>query len=75
MILGDLMKYEAVTKEDLVKRLGYQCSPMAHREGYVIGPDINGRLCHCATCFSMKEAKEKAEIMNNHPNTSINRSK
>ena len=57
-------KYEAVTREELRQRLGGQCSPMRDREGYVIGPDVKGRLCHCATCFSFSEAKRYAEKLN-----------
>ncbi len=58
------MKYEAVDTNELVRRLGRGCSPMADRKGYVIGPDINGRLCHIATCFTLAEAKERAAKAN-----------
>lgn len=58
------MKYEAVTRGELVRRLAGQCSPDPRRNGYVIGPDINGRLCHVATCFSMSEARLKAKLYN-----------
>lgn len=58
------MKYEAVTREELVRRLGRQCSPMSTRDGYVIGPTMDGRLAHCATCLSFAEAKKLAERWN-----------
>lgn len=58
------MEYEAVTKDELVERLGRQCSPMEKREGYVIGPDVNGRLCHIATCFGISEARKLATKLN-----------
>ena len=58
------MKYEAVDKKTLIKRTHGNCSPMRDREGYVIGPDANGRLCHVATCFSLGEAKRRAEKLN-----------
>lgn len=57
-------QYEAVTREQLVTRLGSMCSPMRDRHGYVIGPDINGRICHCATCFSLGEARQHAAKLN-----------
>lgn len=60
-------KYEAVTMGDLVRRLGQQCSPMADRQGYVIGPDVNGRICHVATCFTLAEARERADRLNAPP--------
>ena len=37
-------------------------------QGYVIGPDIDGRLCHVATCFSLAEAKETAKRLNDQFN-------
>ena len=57
-------KYEAVTVTELRARTGGNCSPMKGRDGYVIGPDINGRVCHVATCFSMAEAQRKAKKLN-----------
>lgn len=57
-------RYEAVTAQQLMARLGNQCSPMRDRQGYVIGPDIEGRICHIASCFSMHEAQEAASRMN-----------
>ena len=56
--------YKAVTREQLKQRLGSQCSPMPDREGYVIGPDITGRICHCATCFTLAEAQRRADEYN-----------
>lgn len=60
--------YEAVTVDQLVARLGSMCSPANDRRGnmagYVIGPDINGRICHCATCFSIGEARQHAAKLN-----------
>jgi len=58
-------KYHAVDTATLRQVLGNQCSPMRGRDGYVIGPDVNGRLCHCATCFSIGEAKRHIEQINN----------
>ena len=57
-------KYEAVTKSQLIGRLGGMCSPMKGKEGYVIGPDIYGRICHTATCTTMREAEKYAEELN-----------
>lgn len=65
-------KYRAVTREELVSALGTQCSPMSSDrrprdgtpEGYVIGPDVNGRLCHIATCFTLAEAQQRADESN-----------
>ena len=37
---------------------------MHGREGYVIGPDVNGRICHIATCFTLHEAQIRAAAMN-----------
>ncbi len=59
-----MAKYEAVTREQLRQRLGGQCSPMQGRDGYVIGPDIHGRICHCSTHFSLGEAQRKAKELN-----------
>lgn len=59
-----MMKYEAVTKEELKRRLHGNCSPMRGRDGYVIGPDIHGRLCHVATCFTLGEARRRAAKLN-----------
>lgn len=56
--------YRAVTGLELVSILGSNCSPMSSRQGYVIGPDINDRLCHIATCFTLTEAKQKADELN-----------
>jgi len=56
--------YEAVSADELVRRLGGGCSPMHGREGYVIGPDVNGRICHIATCFTLHEAQIRAAAMN-----------
>ena len=58
------MKYKAVNREELVRILGNQCSPGHGRQGFVIGPDNSGRLCHCASCFTIHEAKVKAKEMN-----------
>jgi hypothetical protein len=58
------MKYQAVNRDQLVEILGKTCSPMPSRNGYVIGPDLNGRLCHCSTHFTMAEAKHHADKLN-----------
>ena len=57
-------KFEAVNREQLVARLGRQCSPMAGRDGYVIGPDTYGTIRHWCTCFSIGEARIKAANLN-----------
>lgn len=57
-------RYKAVGKEELREILGSQCSPYFNREGYVIGPDSNGRLCHVASCFSMSDARRHATEAN-----------
>ena len=62
------MKYEAVTAEQLVNRLGTGCSPMRNKDGYVIGPDINGRLCHCSTHDTLQSAQKKADELNETSN-------
>jgi hypothetical protein len=57
-------QYKAIeTGQELKEILGGQCSPMEGRS-YVIGPDITGRLCHCATCFSYGEAIQTARKLN-----------
>jgi len=33
---------------------------MQGRDGYVIGPDVDGRICHCSTHWSLGEAQRKA---------------
>jgi hypothetical protein len=60
------MKYRAVTATELIATLGTQCSPCRRSPspGYVIGPDINGRLCHCATCSTLGEAQAKVDKLN-----------
>ena len=63
---NETKKYEAVDRDQLVRRLGRMCSPDRSREGYVIGPDINGRICHVASCISMYDAKRKACELNGH---------
>lgn len=59
-----MVKYEAVNRKQLVERLGGQCSPDWRRDGYVIGPDVNGRLCHVASCFFYCEAVSLANRLN-----------
>lgn len=56
-------KYKAVTVEELTRTL-LSCSPDRNKKGYVIGPDITGRLCHVASCFSMREAEKYADKLN-----------
>lgn len=58
------MRYRAVTRQELTATLGNQCSPMPDRDGYVIGPDINGRLGHCSTHFSLGDAQRAAARLN-----------
>jgi len=43
--------------------LGNGCSS-EHNKSYVIGPDLYGRICHCATCSSYEDAQDKAEELN-----------
>ena len=52
--------YKAVTREELERELGRQCSPHPNYEGYVIGPDITGRRCHIGSYRSMAEARRVA---------------
>jgi hypothetical protein len=56
--------YKAVTRKELIAQFGHQCSPDKQREGYVIGPDTTGRLCHVASCFYYMEAVRHAEKKN-----------
>ena len=57
-------KYKAIaTSHELREILGAQCSPMQGRS-YVIGPDINNRLCHVATCYSHGDAIRRARELN-----------
>jgi hypothetical protein len=60
------MKYKAVSKDQLIAELGKTCSPDAREQtAYVIGPDVNGRLCHVATCKGgIVEAQARAEKLN-----------
>lgn len=58
------MKFKAVTADELKARLGNECSPSVGRKGYVIGPDANGRLCHCATHLTYKDALKHAAQLN-----------
>jgi len=60
------MKYKAVTKDQLIAELGNTCSPAGRDQtAYVIGPDVNGRLCHIATCKGgIVEAQLRAEKLN-----------
>jgi hypothetical protein len=37
---------------------------MRDRDGYVIGPDIHGRICHCSTHFTLGDAQRKAKELN-----------
>ncbi len=60
----DRKKFHAVDEVTLRKLLGSQCSPMKSRKGYVVGPDITGRFCHCATMFNMSEAMLHAKSLN-----------
>ena len=57
-------KYKAVDVTELRNKLGNQCSPQRGKDGYVIGPDVNGRICHCATCGTFAEAKRIAHRLN-----------
>jgi len=56
--------YKAVNKEQLRNILGNQCSPDRNREGYVIGPDNTGRICHCASTIYMSDATRHADEAN-----------
>jgi hypothetical protein len=57
-------KYEAVNREQLVDRLGSQCSPHRSYEGYLIGPDVTGRLCHVGSYRSLAAAQTAARALN-----------
>ena len=57
-------RYVAVGPEGLRRLLGSQCSPMVNKKGYVVGPDVNGRICHCSSHFSLVEAETKALLLN-----------
>jgi hypothetical protein len=56
--------YEAVNADQLRARLGRQCSPMRGKDGYIIGPDIHGRICHCSTLDTLGQAHRKANFLN-----------
>lgn len=57
--------YKAVDINELRAKLGRNCSPSKNEKAwYVIGPDINDRLCHCATCPCELTAKRYAETIN-----------
>lgn len=56
--------YKAVDVTELRQTLGHQCSPMIGKGGYVIGPAANGRLCHVATCDTLREAQSVAAQYN-----------
>lgn len=56
--------YRAVDVTELVRVLGAGCSPMGGPQGYIIGPDVTGRLCHCATCSSLGAAQRLAQSLN-----------
>ncbi|MGI9569613.1 MAG: hypothetical protein ACR2PH_07740 [Desulfobulbia bacterium] len=57
-------KYQVVDTETLIAKLGSQCSPIRGAY-YVIGPDINGRLCHVSTHqFGNASAIQKAKELN-----------
>lgn len=63
------MYYQAVNTHTLRATLGKECSPAGKgrngtEPGYVIGPDITGRIAHCATCRSMEEARRLADAWN-----------
>lgn len=62
------MKYQAVNRDQLVEILGKTCSPMPSRNGYVIGPDLSGRVCHIASCFTLGEAEKRADKLNREIN-------
>jgi hypothetical protein len=57
-------KYKAVTCNEMRGILGASCSPDKTRNGYVIGPDINNRLCHVASCHSLGDAVQRANKLN-----------
>ena len=58
------LKYRAVNRAELVRLLGSQCSPIATKEGYVVGPDMNNRLCHCMTMNTLSVASREANKLN-----------
>ena len=63
--MGNKVCYEAVNEEQLKARLGNNCSPGFDRHGYLIGPDVNGRLCHIGSYYSLGEAQRAAKSLNN----------
>lgn len=61
-------KFRAMDSDELIARLGKEnCSIDPSRFGYVIGPDVNGRLAHVASCRDMKDAEEYAKQLNALP--------
>lgn len=60
----DKTVYHGVDRQTMKSWLRNQCSPMKGRHGYVIGPDVNGRLSHCSTHFTLAEAVRKAKELN-----------
>jgi len=60
-------EYFAVTASQLRAALGSQCSPNPNGlGGYVMGPDLKGRMCHVATCATLSEARKVAAVSNNN---------
>lgn len=60
----DRTKYHAVDVVTLRQLLGNMCSPDKSRKGYVVGPDLAGRFCHCASCFDIYDARRLAKEYN-----------
>jgi len=58
------MEYRAVEADKLKEILGQQCSPDRGYQGYVIGPDAKGRLCHCSSHRSIGDARRYAKELN-----------
>lgn len=56
--------YQAVTKDQLIELLGKECSPTNKHNGYLVGYDLNGRLCHTHTMITLVEAQQKADQLN-----------
>lgn len=57
--------YKGVNRDELKQATGY-CPSITYEkyQGFVIGPDVQGRLVHVASCLTLHKAKEYAKRMN-----------
>lgn len=67
--LFDKTVYHGVDRQTMVAWLRNQCSPMKGKHGYVIGPDAEGRFCHCSTHNTLAGAVQKAKHLNGESNS------